>query len=104
MDPGWRPWRLIEKRKRTCEIVIWIDGNQAGGGAIAQRLSHEDRARAGLLHLRSVFRVGEKGQLRRTGMLDPRDSGNLNATIPGQLAAESRSQITEPIGLAQISL
>ena len=87
------PRRLIEKRQRTREVQVGILRQQTGDGQFLHPRRNDDRSGAGFLHLVGVFRVGEEGQLIRTGVLHSRHAVNFHLAAAVQYALQRRSDV-----------
>src|SRR5438552_3331741 len=89
------PWRLIEKFKRASEVKIWIRRNQLRRAESVDRLRNQNGRRARVLHLRRIFRIGEEGEVTRSGVLGAGDASDLNRAVTTQLAAQCGGEVGE---------
>ena len=88
MNAGRRTRRLVEELQRAGKIDIRIGGHQARDRRIANRLSDQDCAGFGLLHLGRVGWIGEKSELAGDGVLHSGHTDDLDLSVAHQFTAK----------------
>ncbi len=95
MNAYWGTRRLIEQRQCAREIVVRILGDHADGRGLRQRLRHQNRGRAAVLHFGRVLRIREERQLGWAGLLQPGHACDFDRAIALERAAELRGEVVK---------